>query len=387
METSGYITVGESKNHHYDFVNFMNATTEALKLDSEAAPSKFIGCNSAFFENEVINCMKSKAPDFHFEPGLIEFAPRQHFPDIISNKYFGVEVKSTKSNSWKSTGSSIVESLRVADVKKIFMFFGILSKDNIDFRCKPYEECLSEIAVTHSPRYLVDMDLSPDSTIFGKMNISYEEFRNLGDLQIDKFREHYRSKYKDKDRKSMPWWIGSDEDSYSLLSENEFSLISDAEVSKKDYYISRCYALFPEVLGKKQDRYRKPALWLCVRHSMICSNIRDFFTAGGTGNIYINDELKWSNVPKVICNLIPHLSLIERLYSEMDEIKLDLYNFASFSSDSNITFEGWKQAADYYINIHLNGANEGLCIDELLKYNYEKRKTVNKKHCFYIKTK
>ena len=47
----------------------------------------------------------------------------------------------------------------------------------IEFRARAYEECLSEVVVTHSPRYLIDMNLEKGKTIFDKINISYDTLR------------------------------------------------------------------------------------------------------------------------------------------------------------------------------------------------------------------
>ena len=77
----------------------------------------------------------------------------QRFPDIVAGQHFGVEVKSTKENKWVSTGSSIVESTRVDDVGSIYMLFGKLGGIPAEFRCKPYQNCLYDIAVTHSPLF------------------------------------------------------------------------------------------------------------------------------------------------------------------------------------------------------------------------------------------
>jgi hypothetical protein len=106
----------------------------------------------------------------------IECTSAQDFPDIVAKKYYGVEVKSTTSNHWKTTGNSVLESTRKDGVERIYMLFGKLGKP-IEFRCRPYEECLSEVVVTHSPRYLIDMNLPEGSTIFDKMKIGYDELR------------------------------------------------------------------------------------------------------------------------------------------------------------------------------------------------------------------
>ena len=156
MSTESFITIADSKNHYEDFVHFMDATTEALRLDGKKRHEYYLKRNGEKLENDVLECMREKAFDYHFNTEYILPTKPQHFPDIISNNYFGVEVKSTEKNSWKSTGSSIVESLRDEDIKKVFLFFGILSKKNIDFRCTAIKlvknvAAQKHIAVTNAP--------------------------------------------------------------------------------------------------------------------------------------------------------------------------------------------------------------------------------------------
>ena len=188
MNNESFITIAESKNHYDDFVHFMDATTDALRIDGKKRHDYYLGRNGEKLEEDVLQWMKAKAKDFRFNPDSILPTKKQHFPDIISNNYFGVEVKSTKENLWTSTGSSIVESLRDEDIKKVFMMFGILSKDNVDFRCKPYEKCLSDIHVTHSPRYSINMNLSDgDETIVAGCSFHPLCERNLFDYFAIRF--------------------------------------------------------------------------------------------------------------------------------------------------------------------------------------------------------
>ena len=121
MNNESFITIAESKNHYDDFVHFMDATTDALRIDGKKRHDYYLGRNGEKLEEDVLQWMKAKAKDFRFNPDSILPTKKQHFPDIISNNYFGVEVKSTKENLWTSTGSSIVESLRDEDIKKVFM--------------------------------------------------------------------------------------------------------------------------------------------------------------------------------------------------------------------------------------------------------------------------
>ena len=377
MSTESFITIADSKNHYEDFVHFMDATTEALRLDGKKRHEYYLKRNGEKLENDVLKCMREKAFDYHFNPEYILPTKPQHFPDIISNNYFGVEVKSTEKNSWKSTGSSIVESLRDEDIKKVFLFFGILSKKNIDFRCKPYEKCLSDIHVTHSPRYNINMDLSDkDETIFDKMKIEYDTFRQLGDTQIEKVREYYRSIYKSKNATTMPWWIGEEV--------QDLRLLCDLEPKIKEDYIAMSYALFPEILGNNREKYRKPALWLCSRHSVICSNIRDTFSSSGTGNIYVNNELRWENVPKVICNITPVIGRIVEFYNEKSYIEEDFLNFAIYPQKTEISLEQWIEAAEENMRKTLKDKLPDLTLEKLMGLSFIRKKEINKKWHFFL---
>lgn len=380
MGTESFITIADSKNHYEYFVHFMDATTEALRLDGKNRKEYFLSRNGKMLEDDVLQCMRAKASDFHFDPANILPTKPQHFPDIISNNYFGVEVKSTEKNTWTSTGSSIVESLRDDDIKKVFLLFGILSKKNIDFRCKPYEKCLSDIHVTHSPRYNINMDLSDDDeTIFDKMKIGYDTFRKLGETQIDKVKEYYRSIYKSKKAKTMPWWIGD--------TVQDLRLLCDLEPEMKEEFIAMSYALFPEILGNKREKYRKPSLWMCTRHSVICSNIRDTFSSKGKGNIYVNEQLRWENVPKVICTLTTVLDKIVDIYNDRSVIMEDFINFAIYPKKEEISLEQWIEAAEVNMRKTLKEELPDLTIRSLLELSYKEKITNNKKTSFFLTKK
>lgn len=377
MSTESFITIADSKNHYADFVHFMDATTDALRLDGRKRKEYFLSRSGKKLEDDVLQCMRAKACDFHFDPTRILSTKPQHFPDIISNNYFGVEVKSTEKNSWTSTGSSIVESLRDDDIKKVFLLFGILSKKNIDFRCKPYEKCLSDIHVTHSPRYNIDMDLSDDEeTIFDKMKIEYDTFRKLGETQIDKVKEYYRGIYKSKNVKTMPWWIGD--------TVQDLRLLCDLDSENKKEFIAMCYALFPEILGNNPEKYRKPALWLCSRYSVICSNIRDTFSSSGKGNIYVNNELRWENVPKVICNITPVIGRIVELYNGKSYIEEDFLNFAIYPKKTEISLEQWLEAAEENMRKTLKEDLPDLTIEKLMELTFISKREINKKWHFFL---
>lgn len=86
-----------------------------------------------------------------------------------------------------------MESTRDKNVENIYMLFGKLGGKTAEFKCRPYEDCLSDIAVTHSPRYLINMELTKEQTIFSKMGVAYDQLRNAPD-SIEIVRKYYRKK-------------------------------------------------------------------------------------------------------------------------------------------------------------------------------------------------
>lgn len=131
-------------------IDFMNR--EALTF-----PERYTGLLGSKLEDKVVEVLQQCAVGTCFEDQIVKYSG-QRFPDIVIGGYYGVEVKTTKANHWKSTGSSVAEGTRVEDVERVYLLFGKMCEP-VCFVCKPYEECLSEVVVTHSPRYLVDMNL------------------------------------------------------------------------------------------------------------------------------------------------------------------------------------------------------------------------------------
>ena len=257
-----------------EFDLFMNKTNTYMnKLAQDT--NYYVGCDSKQLEKEVLSAMKEQCKGTSFLPDDIQLVSGQRFPDIIASKHFGVEVKSTKENKWVSTGSSIVESTRIEDVNHIYMLFGKLGGKPIEFKCKPYYNCLYDVAVTHSPRYLIDMEITQERTIFSKMGIEYDKFR-LSEDPISTVRSYYLEKIKKEKRMAMPWWIGSE-----TVTSPTLRLWSGRSLDqeKQNIYKAQLLILFPtEICNSNYDR---ATLWLCIRHSIINTHFRDLFTAGG----------------------------------------------------------------------------------------------------------
>lgn len=84
-------------------------------------------------EIESCRMIQDCCEDTPFDPKQVVLVSGHTFPDIVAERYFGVEVKSTKHNHWTSTGSSIVESTRSEWVDNIYMLFGKLGGNPPEF--------------------------------------------------------------------------------------------------------------------------------------------------------------------------------------------------------------------------------------------------------------
>lgn len=252
-----------------EFEQLMIKTDAFLNEDALKRPEYYKKRGGNPLEDDVRDALTETAKGTPFE-NTIEKISGHKFPDIIASKLYGVEVKSTKEDKWKSTGSSILETTRVESVDRIFLTFGKLGGAPIKFISKPYEKCLYDISVTHSPRYLIDMQLAEGQTIFDKMGTTYDTLRKKDD-PIAPVVDYYKGQLKEGE--SLWWASNSVDESVSA----KIRLWRTLPLEEKLTYSVYGCVNFPEVYGGDYDRY---ALWL-TSQGVVDSHIRDQFSAGG----------------------------------------------------------------------------------------------------------
>ena len=152
--------------------NFMKLSQKCFNDYSRKDPKKYANNTPVQIEEAtkaVLDEVKSGTP---FEKSKIERISGHFFPDIVIDKHYGIEVKSTKENKWTSLGNSIFEGVSDLTIKDIYIMFGNLGSTPPQFKFRPYQDCLNNIAVTHSPRYIIDMEIKDrkEKTIFEEMN-------------------------------------------------------------------------------------------------------------------------------------------------------------------------------------------------------------------------
>ena len=318
------------------FADFMHKTEKCFNERSRSNPKLYKSCSATELEKITEQILKDVCPSTPFRPNDIKLVAGHTFPDIMTTEMYGVEVKSTNKDKWTSVGSSIVESTRSEFVERIYMLFGSLGSNPPAFRCKPYQECLSNIAVTHSPRYLIDMDLSQKDNIFSKMQTDYDSFRIMDENdKISRVRDYYIQKARKEHKTEMPWWMG-ESTSVNLSIYNDVSL----EI-KRDLGV-RSYILFPSLFASDTSHaYKCVALWLCNRYSLLCYNMRDLFSAGGKMKT-LNGKPLEKPFPGAVGKLLDRHEDIEALLKHPDkEILQDIHDYWDFRHKNLDLYGTW----------------------------------------------
>lgn len=278
------------------------------------------------------------APSLNFSRDRIHLVSGFVFPDIILDKtHYGVEIKSTLKDSWLSTGSSIIESTREIDTDRIYMLFAKLGGQP-EFRCKPYQNCLSNIAVTHAPRYLINMEMNNDENIFAQMQITYDNFRALDQTsKISFVRSFYKKKASLSGKHEMPWWMGGS-------TNINLRLFSDLDLDEKRMIEAKAFILFPSLFNQsrnKQAKYKDFALWLCTNYSLLCTNMRDLFTAGGSYK-KLNGKKLLKPYPHIVGELLEHKSIIKEILEYPDSQLIEnIKEFWDIEIHNHTLYDDW----------------------------------------------
>lgn len=297
------------------FQNIMKTTDCLLNEDALHREDYYTKRSGKAVEQDVYRAVNEAAKGTDFE-GTIKLVSGASFPDIVASKFYGIEVKSTEKNHWTSIGSSILESTRNQNVERIYLTFGKLGKP-VKFLSRPYEECLSGIAVTHYPRYQIDMRLKEGETIFDKMGIPYDELRLMKN-PVEPVSEYYKKRLKPGE---SLWWTSNNADTSSPAT---IKLWTSLSPQRKNMLIAQAYAMFPEILGNSNNKYNRCALWLVTSKSIVNTNIRDSFSAGGRVALPNKNGI-FIKVPKSFGHINEHRYLIQATIESSDEQLLREY--------------------------------------------------------------
>ncbi len=339
------------------FRDLMGLAEQELNIRAKADKKMYASCSAFELEHLAEKVLKDVSPRTPFRPDQIQLVSGAHFPDILAERYYGVEVKSTIKNHWTSTGSSIVETTRLSDVQTIYILFGKLGGTIPEFKCRPYQDCLSDIAVTHSPRYLIDMELSQGQSIFDKMGTTYDTLRS-SDTTIEQVRNYYREKAIAEHRAEMPWWL----ESPTKMTVRLWSDRNDESQNENAELTAKMFILFPEVF---KSNYKQVAMWLCTRYSVLLYNARDTFSAGGQYT-HINGHRLRFKIPHIVGELLSHSKRIKYYLNNSSLLKaeiLELYPSLLSNGEHNL-YATWLEKTNQVIQ-NINISTRGKTIRQL----------------------
>lgn len=340
--------------HRYEFDSLLKSTVLELNAHAKKTSSGIAKLSGINLEPYVCDIMSELAKGTPFE-NSIKVEGGQKFPDIVANRFYGIEVKTTTKDHWKTTGNSVMETTRVKDVERIFMLFAKLA-GAVEFRYRPYEEVLSEVVVTHSPRYLIDMNLNPGDTIFDKMNLPYDDLRkhkNPAKPIVD----YYKTKLKAGEEL---WWM--DANSSGSANSLIIKIWNNLPHADRKNLLNKGMAYFPELFTKRLDKFSRFAMWLVTKQSVVCPNIRDPFTAGGTKDYYFDGNV-YSKLPRILLNLLNNLDGIKQVI--VDTPADELSNFWGIVTTEKTKLSDWTEIVSR--NARLLTKPSGLNVQRILQ--------------------
>ena len=293
---------------HYEFEQLLIRLVKELEILVDLKPdiSDYQGTK---LESLVYEILLEISIGTLFE-NKIEHLGGLKFPDIIIDGIYGLEIKTSQKSNWTTVGNSIFEGTRHKGVESIYLLFGQFSSE-IEFQIRPYQDCLSEIVVTHSPRYLIDMNLAQDKGILSEINLDYNSFRsNPNSFELVK--SHYHSKLGPGERL---WWSNSE--NAEKASKPILKSWHDLTTSEKTDLKLLGIVLFPEIFSQASSKYFNLTLWLLIEESIICPNIRDIYSAGGTMNFNF-ENIELSGIPKKEYYLLKNFERLTTVIASLD---------------------------------------------------------------------
>lgn len=281
------------------FKKFIDAVIDTLRTIAISNPDEITSCKSGDdFELCVVKATKQTLSDSNLK-AIVHHTPGSHaFPDIViefsQNVKYGIEVKSStasKSKGWKINGNSVMGSTRDDSVIDTYIVFGKTSKNILEFRARRYEECVANVVVTHSPRYLIDMDLQTGETFFEKSGIEYKQM-TTSDNPIGLVTAYFQS------QGQKAWWL-TDSTPAAVR------MLNDMPNQEQMECFGYGLAHFPELFERNATKYKRFAMWLVTERSVVTPSLRDDFSAGGQVNLLVNGTA-YSKIPQIYKRLLEY---------------------------------------------------------------------------------
>ncbi len=256
-----------------EFEDLLEVVTQ--RLTAESRSSRFE--KSKEFENATRDALQELGKNLGVS---INFNPHPYvFPDIVIGN-FGIEVKFTENDTWRSVANSVFEGTREANVKHIYVLFGKMGGAP-EVKWGKYEDCVMHVRTSHVPRF--EVEINPKESLFTKMGVTYEEFLHFTpEEKMKHVRKYARGRLKKGERL---WWLEDAPDQGHSLP-IQARLYMSLEEHEKRMLRAEATLLCPQVVksGRSRTKYNDPALYAFTYRGIICPQVRDLFSAGSVAD-------------------------------------------------------------------------------------------------------
>lgn len=225
--------------------------------------------SSKEFENQVRDVIEKL--------GLkVDRNPHPHvFPDIPLGE-FGIEVKFTNKDTWRSIANSVFEGMRDNSVKYIYLIYGKMG-GKPEVRWGRYDDCIVHVRTSHVPRF--EVEINAEESLFNQLNISYEEFSRCSIKEKMSFiREYARKRLKTGERL---WWL-EDEEGRDHSLPLEVKIYMNLKQEEKRKLRAEAALLCPQIVkpSRSRDKYLDAVSYILTYRGVLCPQARDLFSAG-----------------------------------------------------------------------------------------------------------
>lgn len=266
-------------------------TIAVNRLTVEASENLFP--NSKGFETRVREMIQDVGRSANI---TVDFQPHPYaFPDIIVNE-FGIEVKFTENDTWRSVANSVFESTKSQSVKHVYIIFGKMGGTPA-VQWGKYDDCVMHVRTSHVPRF--EVEIGTNRSLFKQMETTYEAFSaSPMEEKMKKIRAYARSRLKEGEHL---WWLEDTPEPEHTLPVGVRLYMNLAQDEKRRMRAESAL-LCPQIVkpSRSKNKYNDATMYLLTYHGILCPQARDLFSAGsvamrsdGTrGGIYILRALK-----------------------------------------------------------------------------------------------
>jgi len=221
------------------------------------------------FENEIRNHLQDEGFD-------VDYKPHPHaFPDIAMGE-FGVEVKFTEKDTWRSIANSIFEGTRDLSVVHIYLVYGKMGGIP-EIRWGKYDDCVMHVRTSHVPRFEVEMNT--ERSLFDQMGITYKYFSKCSaEEKMEHVREYARKRLKPGERL---WWLENKEVQEHALPLQVRIYMNLSQMEKRRLR-AEAALLCPQIVkpSRTRDKYSDAVSYMLTYRGVLCPQARDLFSAG-----------------------------------------------------------------------------------------------------------